>query len=216
MSKYFSTAKAFGAQNFSNYSGYSNVLATGFSSADASMGAGVGESEPYNFNIANASTVDVSNVVLLGAFENTAAGVTNFGNASSITVSMDNGDITYGVFLQSLKTNPFNVGQVYLSSQNSSQLTKTLNITYKEGNGKTTTIQIYPKLDPMQNLTTALNQYKEFPVDGFTQITTTILASATLSISLYPKMVLSTANNLVGQRAEQAFGRPNLSQMRLG
>jgi hypothetical protein len=217
MNKYFADAKSFGHANFSNYSGagYSNLLQTGFSNADASMNAGVGESEPYNFTVVNGGTTKISNVVLLGAFQNTADGVSNFGNNADIDITMQNGDITYGVFLQSLKSTPFTVGQVYLFSDNSLQITNTLNIKYKDSTGKKTEIQIYPKLDPAQNLNNVLNQYKEFPVDGYTEITFDMLASATLRISLYRKMVIETANGLVGRAPAQMFSRPDLSQIRI-
>lgn len=214
--RYFGKANAFAQQNFSNYSGYSNLTPTSFMNADASMNAGVGASEPYNFTIANAGTTDVADVVLLGGYENTAAGVTNFGNDSNITIIMDNGSITYAVFLQAIKSEPFSVGQIYLASSNASQLTKTWNITWKESNGQESKLQIYPKIDPMQNNTTALNQWTKFPVNGYTKMTTTIIASTTLSIALYPMTVIDNANALVSRPAEKVYGAPNLSQFRIG
>lgn len=216
-SRYFNSANRIAQNNFSNYSGgWNNLTMDRFSNADAQVNAGVGQSEPYNFVIYNSATTAISNVVLLGGYENTAASVTNFGNDAAISVTMDNGTITYGVFLESIKSQYFNVGQIYIASSNSSQITKTLTVTYKESQGKTTTLPIFPKLDAMQNLDTVLNVWTQFPVDGYTKLTiSSVIASTTVNISLYPMAVIDTANTLVGRTAQTVYRAPNLSQFRL-
>jgi len=212
-SRYFSRAKNHAHNNFSNYSGgWNNLVQDRFLNADASVNAGVGQSEPYNFSIANGGTTNLTDVVLLGGYENTASGVTNFGNDANVTITMDNGSITYGVFLESIKSTPFNVGMIYINSSNTSQVTKTLTVTYKESQGKTTSLPIFPKLDPMQNLNTVLKQKTQFPVDGYTKINFDLLASTTVVLSLYPMAVLDTANALVGRSAQTAYSAPKLSQ----
>ena len=217
-SKYFSNANSFANENFNNYSGgWSNMTPTGFMNADAgAVNAGVGQSEPLNFQVANGGTTNISDVVLLGGYENTAAGVANYGNDANITITMDNGTIDYQTYLQALKSESFSVGQIYLSSTNASQITKTISVNYKESNGKQSTILIYPKIDPMQNQTTALIQRTQFPVNGYTKLSFDVLASTTVTISLYPMVTLDAANQLVGKSAATAFSAPNLSQFRLG
>lgn len=216
-SRYFSKASGYANDNFSNYSGgWNNLTMDKFMNADASINAGVGASEPLNFQVANGGTTNISDVVLLGAYENTATGVPNYGNDANITITMDNAGTTYAMYLESLKAQYFSVGQIYLSSSNSSQLTKTLTVQYRESQGKTTQLPIFPKLDPMQNLTTALNVWTQFPVDGYTKISFTVLASTTVTISLYPMAVIDQANQLVGKASQTAFRAPNLSQFRIG
>lgn len=214
MNKYFSKARAMAHKNFSNYSGsWSNLVPNKFMNAEGgAINAGVGKSQPYNFTIANGGTTEISDVVLLGGYENTAGNASNYGNDADITITMNNGAITYPVFLESIKSTPFTVGLIYLQSSNSSQVIKQLTVTYQESNGKKTELPISPALDPMQNLDTVLNQYIEFPVDGYTKITFDLLASTTVNIRLYPMAVLDTANTLVGQSAQTPYLAPKMSQ----
>ncbi len=216
-SKYFSNANNFANENFSNYGGWSSMTPTSFMNADAGVvNAGVGQSEPLNFDITNAGTVKISDVVLLGGYENTANGVNNYGNDDDITISMDNGSIDYPTYLQAVKNEAFSVGQIYLASDTAAQITRTITVTYKESNGKESKILINPKIDPMQNQLGALIQRTQFPINGYTKLSFDMLASASLSIALYPMVTLDPANQLVGKSAATSFTAPNLSQFRLG
>jgi hypothetical protein len=215
-SRYFSSANEFANQNFSNYSGgWNNLMPDlGYSSADGAVQTGGATSLPYNFIIANSSTANIDNVVVLGANVNTVNGVVNFGNSADISITMDNAGITYGTFLESLKSQPFTCGQIYLQSQNSSQVLKTLTITYRESGGVIKTVPVYPRLDPSQNIANVvIVRDPKFPVDAYTSITTTILGSATLNMYLYPMAVVDPANTLVGRGSERVYSAPNLSQL---
>jgi hypothetical protein len=210
--KYFGAAKK-SAQNFySNFGGaYSNVVPQ-YSYADASMGAGQATSEPFNFIIANSTSVDIANVTLLDSFNNLSA--SNFGNDVAITITMDNGDTTYTGFLQSLGTQPFNIGEFYINSSNSSQVSKALTVKWRDNSGTTMTKLYYPKIDPTQFVTTVLivRPKELIPVDGYTSISFTLLGSATLNLALYPAQIIDNARPLIGRAAEQAFSPANLSQ----
>jgi hypothetical protein len=51
-----------------------------------------------------------------------------------------------------------------------------------------------------------------FPVNGFTKLQTDILASATLTLRLYPSEQLDISRGLVGRGVAKDYAQPNLSQ----
>lgn len=218
---YFLNATNYANETYSNYGGWNNLAPDAYDYFDdynyADGDAGVTEANakaslPFNINIANSTTNDVSNVVILNANATTAAGVTNFGNVAAITITMDNGSITYGQFLESIKSEPFKVGLIYLQSSNASQPYKSLTIGYTEANGRTVTLPVSPRVDPMQNQSGVTIVRYQFPINAFTSITTTILASATLSMAIYPSTQLDTARALTGRSVAKDYVKPNLSQ----
>jgi len=216
MKNYFSDANAFANENYSNYNGWDSLDGGGYDYADDYNYAseGVGEeakaSLPYILNISNSTTDDVSSVVFLGTNGNLLA--SNFGNPAAITITMDNGTVTYTEFLQSITNQPFKVGLMYLQSANTSQPFRQLVITYKEPNGRQVTLPVSPALDPMQQQGGVTIVRHKFPVNAFTSITTTILASATLTVRFYPSEELDIARGLAGKSVGKNYTKPNLSQ----
>jgi hypothetical protein len=212
MRNYFETAENHAHENFSNYAGQGgwgnfndpyNYASGGANQAKASL--------PFIINVANSTASDVANVVILGSNAN-LYNATNFGNAAAITITMDNGDITYTEFLESIKSEPFKVGMMYLQSSNTDQPFKQLTVEYREPNGRKVTLPVTPALDPMQQQAGVTVVEYEFPVNAFTEIQTTILASATLVMRLYPKTQIDISRSLSGQSVDKGFTRPNLSQ----
>jgi hypothetical protein len=216
MENYFSKAETAAHENFSNYAGDEwNNFNDDYNYADGNSAETEAlASLPFVINIANSTTNDVSSVTILGS-NGALFGATNYGNNAAITITMDNGDVTYTEFLESIKSEPFKVGMMYLQSSNTSQPFKQLTITYKETNGRKVTLPISPALDPMQQQSGVTIVRHQFPVNAFTSISTTILASATLTMRLYPSQVLDIARSLSGQSVAKGFSRPNLSQFQL-
>jgi hypothetical protein len=210
---YFDTAENFANENFSNYDGWNNFT-DDYNYADGGSEGTALSSLPFVINISNSTTADVANVVFLNA--NLAGNTTtvSFGNAAAITITMD-GTITYAEFLQDIKSSPFKVGQMYLQSANANQPFKTLTITNREANGRKVELPINPRLDPMQNQAGVSIVRTEFTVNSFTSIATTILGSATLIVSLYPKEQIDVARSLSGQTVAKAYSKPNLSQLQM-
>jgi hypothetical protein len=218
MRNYFEDAMNFANESYSNADGWSNMddsynymggegdynYAEGVSSeAKASL--------PFIINVANSTASDVASVQVLGSNSN-LFGATNFGNPASITITMDNGDVTYTEFLESIKSEPFKVGLMYLQSANTSQPFKQLNIEYREPNGRKVTLPVTPALDPMQQQGGVTIVRHKFPVNAFTKITTTILASATLTMRFYPSEQLDISRGLIGRSVGKGYSKPNLSQ----
>ena len=217
MENYFSDAQHFANQEYSNYDGWDYMAPDSYDYADdynyanEGIGSEAKASLPFIVNIQNTTTDDVSNVVFLGANSN-LFGATNFGNPAAIVITMDNGDVTYTEFLESIKSEPFKVGLMYLQSANTSQPFKQLVIEYREPNGRKVTLPVTPALDPMQQQGGVTIVRHKFPVNAFTKITTTILASATLSVRLYPSEQLDVSRGLVGRSVGKSYSKPNLSQ----
>ena len=210
---YFEQAENFANENFSNYDGWSNFN-DAYNYADGGSEGTALSSLPFVINISNSTTADVSSVTFLNANLAGNASAPAFGNAAAISITMD-GTVTYAEFLQDIKSSPFKVGQVYLQSANANQPFKTLTIVNREANGRKVELPINPRLDPMQNQAGVSIVRTEFTVDAFTSITTTILGSATLTVSLYPKEQINVARSLSGQTVAKAYSKPNLSQLQM-
>jgi hypothetical protein len=213
---YFETAESFANENYSNYSGSEwNNFVDAYAYADGGAEQDIASSLPFVININNSTTADVSSVVVLNANTAGNASAPAYGNNSAITITMDNGDITYAEFLQDIKSSPFKVGQIYLQSANASQPFKALTIKHRESNGIVRSIPVSPRVDPMQNQSGVTIVKYQFPVNAYTSITTTILASATLTMSLYPSEQINVARSLSGQDVTKAYARPSLSQLQI-
>jgi len=212
MNNYFEDAMNFANENYSNYDGWSNAVQDGYDYADDyDSSAEAKASLPFIINIANSTAADVANVVVLGSNSN-LFGATNFGNVAAITITMDNGDVSYTEFLESIKSEPFKTGLMYLQSANANQPFKQLTIEYREPNGRKVTLPVTPALDPMQQQSGVTIVRHKFPVNAFTKISTTILASATLTMRLYPMEQLDISRGLIGRSVGKGYSKPNLSQ----
>jgi hypothetical protein len=208
---YFEKAESFANENFSNYDGWSNFT-DDYNYADGQGSGTALASLPFVINIANSTTDDVADVIFLNANLAGSASAPAFGNDAAITITMDSTDISYAEFLQSIKSEPFKVGQIYLESANTSQPYKALTVINKDSTGRKLTTPINPRRDPNQFQAGVVVVKSEFTVDSYTAISTTILASATLTISLYPKEQLNVARTLDGRTASKMYARPDLSQ----
>ncbi len=214
---YFAQADMY-ANNFSSANGWSGAVGSEYDYMDAGQvgvpsNANPANSLPYVFQIANSTTDDVSSVVLLGANENTV-GATNNGNAAAITITYQSGNnISYAQFLENVKSQPFKVGLMHLQSSNSNQPFQTLTITQIEANGVKTEVPYTPLLDPNQNQSGVTIVRYPFTVNAWVKITTTILASATLTVRMFPMLELNVARSIDQRAVDKIYGAPNLYQL---
>jgi len=215
MRNYFEEADYHANENYSNYGGndWSNLAYdSGYNYAEGGASASPKASLPFIVNVENTTAADVASVNILGSNSN-LFGATNFGNPAAIVITMDNGDVTYTEFLESIKSEPFKVGLLYLQSANTSQPFKQITIEYREPNGRKVTLPVTPALDPMQQQSTVTIVRHQFPVNAFTKLQTTILASATLTLRLYPSEQLDISRGLIGRSVAKDYSRPRLSQL---
>lgn len=214
MKSYFDEAEFYANENYSNASGewsnfdtYDYFDEYNYAGGGGHSNANPASSLPYIINIQNTATTDQANVSVLGANVNINA--TNTGNPANIVITMDNGAVTYIQFLQSIISEPFRVGLMYLQSANALQPFRQLLIEYIEPNGRTVNTPLTPALDPMQQQSGVTVVRHMFPVNANTAISTTILASATLTLRLYPSQVLDVSRSLVGRSVDKNFSNPS-------
>jgi len=220
-SGYFNEAYDY-ANNYSNANGgWGSTNWAGFTDQYnymAQAGAGVpsnanpSTSLPFTFVIANSTTNDVSSVVLLGSNTN-SVGATNFGNVAAITITMQTGAITYQSFLESVKSNPFKVGLMHFSSTNTTQPYQAWTFTQAYPNGASNTLPLQPLEDPNQNQAGVTIVKYQFSVNAYTSMTTTILASATLYVRMFPIQEINVARGLDNRAVEKEYSAPQWSQL---
>ena len=213
MKSYFDEAEFYANENYSNAGGewsnfdsYDYFDNYNYASGGGHSNANPAASLPFILNIANSTTADVAGVSILGANVNINAA--NQGNVAAITITMDNGTVTYIQFLQSIISEPFRVGLMYLQSADALQPFKQLQIEYTEPNGRVVNTPLTPALDPMQQQSGVTVIRHMFPVNANTSISTTILGSATLTLRLYPSEVLDISRSLTGMSANKNFASP--------
>lgn len=198
-------------EDWDNYSADVDYTAQGIEEPSA-------PSLPFILNIKNTSTDDISNVVFLGANSNSwfpLGIIPNFGNSEFINITMENGTVTYQEFLDSIKSQPFEIGMMHLQSDNPLQPFKTLRLFFRESSGWEFDEPINPALDPMQEQAGVTIVRKKFPVNAYTEIRTTILANSELRVMMYPTEQLDLARTLVGRPVAKDYSKPDLSQFQL-
>jgi hypothetical protein len=165
-------------------------------------------SQPFNFSIVN-STASAVTAVILGANQNISA--TNNGNAAAITITQQNGSITYAQFLQNMLTYQFRVGLLYMYSTTAGQPFNPITVSQTDPTGPTSSLPYYPKLNGFQNQSTVGEVNCSIPVNAFTQFSISINASATLLFSLYPEVTLDVSQGLINQQPKQGRSNPMIS-----
>tara|TARA_R100000231_G_scaffold138172_2_gene115946 strand:- start:20 stop:748 length:729 start_codon:yes stop_codon:yes gene_type:complete len=211
MSKYFSDARENANNNFDSFTGQEFLNANGVGASSAALGGAT--SQPYILQIANSTTDDVADVAVFNAYKSLAASATNFDNPAAITISIGLSGLTYGELLYQSMNKSFVVGLTYLSSANASQVLETLKISQKDSNGNESHKSIVPTIDPFQQQNNKVAIAFNYKIDGFTKMTISkILASATLSMYLYPAENVAPSRALTGGSVVKGFANPNVVQ----
>jgi hypothetical protein len=169
---------------------------------------------PYSIIISSASGAAVANFDIFGASEYlNNPNVTFDANGSlvsgSITISSNTTNVTYRDLLyQSMSAN-FSVGQVYIQSDTTAQITQPYTIFTKDGSGVRIQVPVKPKRDPYQNMSDIVIDNTVFRMDVLTKITfSQILANAVVYLDLYPQDNVDQGRLLSGQNPTRYFGNP--------
>lgn len=186
----------------------------GYYNADAAMqmvDMGAPASQPYIIQVSNSTTNNVSGVVLFDANNALLPTSNNYGNSAAVTVTMQNGNLTYGQFLGQLREKPFRISQIYQVSTTNAQVTQALSFTTFDDFGASTNYSRAPILNPFQNQSgTSILDYS-FTVDGNTKMTFTLLASATVTFQFFPNKVYNISAGLSGRPVNVMLGNPRIS-----
>jgi hypothetical protein len=167
-------------------------------------------SDPYVIQYTNGTLLNVT-AVLFGYndFFGDVAG--NFGNPTITVTSLQGG--TYSRLLAQSNNKFFKIGKWRFQSASAGQLSQTLTLTHYDANGKqySTPLNLSIMRDAYQFQSDILDVTKTVTVDGNTQINFTLLAGATLVISMFPVSVVSGKAVLNGGTSLNSARAPRLS-----
>lgn len=166
-------------------------------------------SEPYVLQYFNSTASDVS-AILFGF--NDYFGSTNYGNPTAAVITNLQGG-SYGRLVAQTQNKPFKIGKWRFICTTASQLTQTLTINFVDGNGNVAQrpFNLSVERDSYQQQSDILDVTKPLTVDGNTYITFTLKASATLTIVMYPVILISQKAKLNGGHGQYMAKAPRLS-----
>lgn len=214
MENYFSAQKNEAMNSKLNANGWDADM--GFSGQQQLNAEGsereINKSQPYIIRIANTTTVDVTDAVLLNA------SLAQFSPAQSgLSKTYRIGGLTYQQFLAQLASGMvFEVGEMLLKASHASstslpqdQVVVTCAVETIDPNGTKFSATIVPIIDIYQQQTNATISRVPFFVNGLTKLTfDTIYASTTLDIYLYPYKKVNQFAQL-DQSAVTSYSRPS-------
>lgn len=172
----------------------------------------VAVSDPYVIQYDNGVALNV-NAVLFGFNDYTDLVATpNYGNAATTTITNLQGG-TYQRLIAQSNNKFFKIGKWRFQSTTPAQLQVTLNVNHVDANGKTYTTPLNLSImrDAYQQQSDIIDVTKPVTIDGNTYITFTLIASATLTISMFPVAVLSGKAKLNGGAYDNTARAPRLS-----
>lgn len=169
----------------------------------------VGISDPYVISYQNTTSSNVT-AILFGY--NDYFGSTNYGNPTAVVITNLQGG-TYGRLIAQSNNKFFKIGKWRFQSTVPSQLQQTLTINHVDANGKqySTPLNLSIMRDAYQQQSDILDVTKPVTVDGNTYVTFTLIASTTLTISMFPVAVLSGKAKLNGGAYDNTARAPRLS-----
>ena len=165
---------------------------------------------PYQITITN-TTAGTLTAILFG--KNKYLLTTNFGSATGLTVTPAQSNVTYIELLLQSAEQPFETSLVRVQSSNSTQVTQILTVTVKDANGQSATLPIITQsyFSSYQQQSGILDVPYNLKVDGNTNIAFPVLASATVTITLFPAEKVNIAKGLAGKKPVQMYGNPQVN-----
>ena len=173
-------------------------------------------SDPIQIFVENTSLIASTPVLLFNANaatqkQSNGSFIPNFGNNLKISFS-GTSNVPYGVLLESIKSQPFNIGMINMKTSDADQLTKTMRITHARSDGFLEQEVLTPSLDPNQGLDTVTILKKEIKIDGYASIFFRLNPSASVTFWFYPSELINVANELIGESAIEKYKMRSLSQ----
>ena len=207
-----------GFDSYDSYDGYDDFDGDDMSYFDDdAMSYATGQqaqaiSDPYVIQYTSLDLVNNQQAVLFGYNDYFGDTLNNYGNGALITVTSLQGG-SYGRLLAQSNNKFFKIGKWRFQSAQSGQLSQTLTLTHYDANGKqySTPLNLSIMRDAYQFQSDILDVTKTVTVDGNTQITFTLLAGATLVISMFPVSVVSGKAVLNGGTSLNSARAPRLS-----
>lgn len=167
-------------------------------------------SDPYVIQYVN-PTLNPVTAILFGYNDYFGDVANNYGNPLLTVTSLQGG--TYSRLLAQSNNKNFKIGKWRFQSADAGQLSQTLTLTHYDANGKqySTPLNLSIMRDAYQFQSDILDVTKTVTVDGNTQISFTLLAGATMVISMFPVSVVSAKAVLNGGTSLNSARAPRLS-----
>jgi hypothetical protein len=207
-----------------------NATGAGMAIQRPSFGATGGQSANFNtaplfgIQIVNASTSNVSNFDIFGAYQYLfAPGIGNGSTGSLATGNMVSGGVTistlftstnYLQFLASTQSQQFRVGGVYMqvTTGNTQLAFDVFTVNTQSQSGSQTLTPVKPILSPNQFQGGVSTGYCSVVIDGYTKLTwSTLYASTTIQISFFPDTTINPSNALNGGSVSNSHGQAPIS-----
>jgi hypothetical protein len=209
-------------QRFSSFDGNQADEAYDFGSAmegefdeyEDFSGAGGAEAvkspAPYQVNVVN-TTAGTLNAVLFG--RNQFLLVANFGSDAGVTVTPSQANVTYVELLQQSAEQPFETSLLRVQSATANQVTQPLSITYKDASGQQATYDLITQsyFSAYQQQATIIDIPYRMRIDGNMNVQFSVLAGATVTITLFPAEKVNVSRGLAGRSGVQAYGTPQVN-----
>jgi len=166
-------------------------------------------SDPYVIQYANTVAVNQS-CVLFGFNDN--FGAVNYGNPGVVNITNLQGG-TYGRLIAQSNNKNFKIGKWRFQSSTPGQLQQTFSLVHVDANGKqySTPLNLSIMKDAYQYQNDIIDVTKVVTIDGNSYISFTLLASATLVISMFPVAIVSAKAVLNGGSSLNSAKAPRLS-----
>lgn len=166
-------------------------------------------SDPYVIQYVNTTAGNLT-AILFGYNDN--FGAANFGNPAGITITNLQGG-TYGRLIAQSNNKFFKIGKWRFQSASAAQLQQTLQLTHVDANGKqyVSPLNLSIMRDAYQQQPDIIDVTKPVTVDGNTFASFTLIAGATMVISMFPVSVISGKAELNGGALLNRARAPRLS-----
>jgi len=166
--------------------------------------------EPYVLNIVNANAGATENAIIFG--RNRYVGQANFGSGANITITMGVSGVPYEQLLQQSASEPFEVVKIRLSSSSTTQLDQSMTFVKTDSNGQSaqTPITVTSYLSPDQFQNSLRDIDYRMQIDGNTHIEYPILASQSVTLSIYIQAKVNIAKPLNGKGAITEFSKARI------
>ena len=165
---------------------------------------------PYQITIVN-TTAGSLTAIMFG--KNKYLLSTNFGSATGLTITPAQSNVSYLELLQQSAEQPFETSLIRVQSSNATQVTQILTVTVKDANGQSATLPIITQsyFSSYQQQSGILDVPYNLKVDGNTNVAFTVLAGATVTLTLFPSEKVNISKGLAGKKPVQMYGNPQVN-----
>lgn len=135
----------------------------------------------------------------------------NFGQNSAIAITSTISGVSYLDFLAQSESRPFKIGRTMIISSSAGQIEQPVTVTHRNASGDRNDHVFTPTVDPYQSQTDRIIDEYEYLFDGFTRLRiSSVLASAVVTVRLYPMNIFSATQEVADRNSEQSFEAPEI------